>query len=93
MGLGFLVPWWPILLVGGLAFLATLLSVYPAARGASRSPGLGPEVRVSQNPSLSFFPAYLNAFPGHSWNTMLDRIPLQRLTMGCTSSAPGKATA
>jgi putative ABC transport system permease protein len=36
MGIGFLVPWWPILLVGGLAFLATLLSVYPAARGASR---------------------------------------------------------
>lgn len=36
MGIGFLIPWWPILLVGGLAFLATLLSVYPAARGASK---------------------------------------------------------
>jgi putative ABC transport system permease protein len=36
MGIGFMVPWWPIVLVGGLAFLATLLSVYPAARGASR---------------------------------------------------------
>jgi len=36
MGIGFLIPWWPIFLVGGLAFLATLLSVYPAARGASR---------------------------------------------------------
>ncbi|MBI0584104.1 MAG: FtsX-like permease family protein [Methanomassiliicoccus sp.] len=36
MGIGFLIPWWPILMVGGLAFLATLLSVYPAARGASK---------------------------------------------------------
>ncbi|MDW5563639.1 MAG: FtsX-like permease family protein [Methanomassiliicoccus sp.] len=36
MGIDFLIPWWPILLVGGLAFIATLLSVYPAARGASK---------------------------------------------------------
>ena len=36
MGIGFLIPWWPITMVGGLAFIATLLSVYPAARGASR---------------------------------------------------------
>ncbi len=32
----FIIAWGPILLVGGLAFLATLLSVYPAARGASK---------------------------------------------------------
>jgi ABC-type antimicrobial peptide transport system permease subunit len=36
MGIGFLIPWWPIVMVGGLAFIATLLSVYPAARGASK---------------------------------------------------------
>jgi putative ABC transport system permease protein len=36
MGLDFIIAWEPILLVGILAFLATLLSVYPAARGASK---------------------------------------------------------
>ncbi len=36
MGIGFLVPWWPVLTVGGMAFVATLLCVYPAARGASK---------------------------------------------------------
>jgi putative ABC transport system permease protein len=36
IGIGFVLPWRSILMVGGLAFLATLLSVYPAARGASK---------------------------------------------------------
>lgn len=36
MEFDFIIAWGPILLVGGLAFLATLLSVYPAARGASK---------------------------------------------------------
>ena len=36
IGIGFVLPWQSILMVGGLAFLATLLSVYPAARGASK---------------------------------------------------------
>ncbi len=36
MGMDFIIAWEPILLVGILSFLATLLSVYPAARGASK---------------------------------------------------------
>jgi len=36
MEFDFIIAWGPILLVGGLAFVATLLSVYPAARGASK---------------------------------------------------------
>jgi putative ABC transport system permease protein len=36
LGYDFLIPWWDILIVGLGAFLATLLSVYPAARGASK---------------------------------------------------------
>ena len=36
MGLDFVIAWEPILLVGALSFLATLLSVYPAARSASK---------------------------------------------------------
>jgi putative ABC transport system permease protein len=36
MGIDFVIAWEPILLVGVLSFLATLLCVYPAARSASR---------------------------------------------------------
>jgi putative ABC transport system permease protein len=36
MGIDFVLAWEPILLVGALSFVATLLSVYPAARGASK---------------------------------------------------------
>jgi putative ABC transport system permease protein len=36
MGMEFVIAWWPIVLVGAAAFVATVLSVYPAARGASR---------------------------------------------------------
>jgi putative ABC transport system permease protein len=36
LGYDFLIPWWDIFIVGLGAFLATLLSVYPAARGASK---------------------------------------------------------
>jgi putative ABC transport system permease protein len=32
----FVIPWWPILLVAFAAFVATVLCVYPAARGASK---------------------------------------------------------
>lgn len=32
----FVIDWQPILIVGGLAFLATMLSILPAARGASK---------------------------------------------------------
>jgi putative ABC transport system permease protein len=32
----FVIPWWPILLVAFTAFAATVLCVYPAARGASK---------------------------------------------------------
>ncbi len=36
MGIDFMVPWAPILLVGLGALAATLLTVLPAARGASK---------------------------------------------------------
>lgn len=36
MGIGFIIPWGPILVVGVASFAATLLTVLPAARGASR---------------------------------------------------------
>ncbi len=32
----FVVDWWPIIFVGLIAFIATILCVYPAARGASK---------------------------------------------------------
>ncbi len=37
-GFSFVLDWWPIIFIDGLALAATLLSVYPAARGASRIP-------------------------------------------------------
>ena len=46
LGYDFVIPWVEIVLVGIGAFLATLLSVYPAARGASNISGRGAEVRV-----------------------------------------------
>ena len=36
LGYDFIIPWLDIIVVGVGAFLATLLSVYPAARGASK---------------------------------------------------------
>ncbi len=36
LGYDLIIPWFDIAVVGTGAFMATLLSVYPAARGASR---------------------------------------------------------
>ena len=36
MGIGFVIPWESILVVGAASFVATMLTVLPAARGASK---------------------------------------------------------